>query len=307
MGHYAEQVQKDIDLQTAAIKIDTALCPWCSSDMSLKRTSATHMLYRCINCKSEFIDTDKTCVYDDTYFASYTRRNASSVFSLKKKQFEKMLSVYLGEKICGRILDIGCGIGGLLAAAQSLDVQEAYGIDVSEWAIRQASSLTSNITYITGDVCDILHSKQFPEQYFDAITLTDVLEHVAQPAQLLKNSIRLLKNEGGLLLIIPNVCGASHYLMGRYWHLYQKGHTHFVSAEGLKTWCRKQGYYVCRMRGVWKTLSLGYLVDVLQYVESPLMQRLHGVLRAIIHALHMTQLVIPLPTGEQVLMLKRMS
>ena len=73
-------------------------------------------------------------------------------------------------------LDAGCAIGLLVEALQQNGV-EAYGFDVSEWAIKQMPSRYAR--FVKKD--SILNSKAF-EKKFDLVTCIEVLEHL-QPSE----------------------------------------------------------------------------------------------------------------------------
>lgn len=116
-------------------------------------------------------------------------RNAmTSRFMLFKEQIAK--HVPKG----GRILDIGCGSGTF--AAQSPDY-EWHGID---WDVTPAAGKPINA--ITGNI------EQFPYPYeagsFDAITCSEVAEHVVNPIDMYKEARRLLKRDGDFFLSTPN-------------------------------------------------------------------------------------------------------
>lgn len=94
----------------------------------------------------------------------------------------------------GRILDIGCGSGTF--AAQSPDF-EWHGID---WDVGPAKDNPINA---------IVHNvEQQPYPYeagsFDAITCSEVIEHIFNPIPIYKEVRRLLKRDGTFFLSTPN-------------------------------------------------------------------------------------------------------
>jgi len=76
-----------------------------------------------------------------------------------------------------RVLDIGCGNGAL--DYDVADKAEAYvlGVDKSEANIRQAKERFNHkrVRYITGDVL-----RNIPEDDFDVVILSNVLEHLSE-------------------------------------------------------------------------------------------------------------------------------
>ncbi len=98
----------------------------------------------------------------------------------------------------GRVLDIGCG-GGILAEEFARDGFEVTGVDPApesiETARAHAAASLLRIAYQTGSGEDL----PFAEQSFDIVTCCDVLEHVDDVQQVLREVSRVLK-DGGLFL-----------------------------------------------------------------------------------------------------------
>ncbi len=96
-----------------------------------------------------------------------------------------------------RLLDIGCGNGAQLARMAEMG-WEAYGIDPDAYAVKAAQSIGCHAQ--VGDVRD----QDYPSDFFDAIHLGNVIEHVHQPVEILMECFRILKTGGQLVLSTPN-------------------------------------------------------------------------------------------------------
>ena len=70
------------------------------------------------------------------------------------------------------MLDIGCGIGDLLARLRDEKKCDVYGLDISSEAIERVRSRGMH-----GKVAK-LPSIPYPAGYFDVVTATEVLEHL---------------------------------------------------------------------------------------------------------------------------------
>lgn len=111
------------------------------------------------------------------------------ILSFKEKSSHKRTGL--------RILDAGCGTGGLLDRLRS---NRAYGIDISEEAIKFCKSRKIN-NVIRASVSSIPFSRDF----FDLIISLDVLYHswVKNDIAVLKEFYRVLDRDGILLLNLP--------------------------------------------------------------------------------------------------------
>jgi len=96
----------------------------------------------------------------------------------------------------GRLLDLGCGTGRYLCFMRALG-WKAVGLEPSERAARQASRFGLDVR------CGRLPGEVFPAEYFDAVTLWHVLEHLREPRSTLKEIWRILKPGGELLIGLP--------------------------------------------------------------------------------------------------------
>ena len=98
-----------------------------------------------------------------------------------------------------KILDIGCG-NGWLSTLYRLEGDEVHGIDISELNIEKAKSR---------GVQALLHNVEnglpYNDSFFDIIICVDVLEHLFFPEKIVKETYRVLKNNGILIVGVPNL------------------------------------------------------------------------------------------------------
>ncbi|HEU5237119.1 MAG TPA: class I SAM-dependent methyltransferase [Pyrinomonadaceae bacterium] len=105
-----------------------------------------------------------------------------------------------------QVLDLGCGNGSQLAIPLAGDPRlEIVGIDPDLASINHARELatsTGNVKFICGNV------KEFaPNRHFDVVILSEVLEHLEYPAEMLVTATRLLRRDGVLIVTVPNGYG----------------------------------------------------------------------------------------------------
>lgn len=99
-----------------------------------------------------------------------------------------------------RLLDIGCG-GGLVSEPMARLGAQVTGIDASEANIKTALTHSAEqglrIDYRAGTAEGLLASG---EEKFDVVLNLEVVEHVAEPTQFLKDTASLVK-PGGIMIV----------------------------------------------------------------------------------------------------------
>lgn len=120
----------------------------------------------------------------------------------------RLLSVYQPYK--GKLLDIGAGTGDFLNAANRHG-WDVTGVEPNDKARSIAAAKQLDLQTDT---------KRFAPGSFDAITMWHVLEHVPDPEAQAAELHRLLKDEGVLVVAVPNFRSydAQHY--GTFWAAY---------------------------------------------------------------------------------------
>jgi len=143
----------------------------------------------------------------------------------------------------GRLLDLGCGDGEYLALMQCFG-WSILGVEPDPIAAERARS-QYNIPVIVGT----LEGAHLQEEIFDAVTINHVIEHVPNPIVTLKECHRVLKKNGVLIVMTPNVNSLGHRIFGRYWRgLEPPRHIYLFSPSTLK-WCVEEaGFRVERCR-----------------------------------------------------------
>jgi SAM-dependent methyltransferase len=123
----------------------------------------------------------------------------------------RRLAAALGRTAPGRLLDFGCGSGGLLdwAARQGWSVT---GLDVSADAVEAVrSGLGVRVFHGT------LPHPALPDGSFDVVTMWHALEHVHDPLAVLTAARRLLAPGGRLLIAVPNIASTAFRWFGPSW------------------------------------------------------------------------------------------
>jgi len=101
------------------------------------------------------------------------------------------------EKPGSRLLDVGCGVGQVVARLTEAGF-EAYGVDVSEPNIERARKFSNRCQFYDGK------KLPFPDQHFASVGALNVLEHVDEPEAFIGELVRVAQIGGRIVLSSPN-------------------------------------------------------------------------------------------------------
>jgi SAM-dependent methyltransferase len=136
----------------------------------------------------------------------------------------------------GAMVDLGCWIGFLLAAARERG-WETVGIEPSEFA----SSYARERFGLDVRTADLL-AADLPEGRFQAAVMGDVIEHLPRPGEALDRVARLLAPDGVLSLALPNAGSPLARAMGARWWSVLPTHVHYFTRPSLYTLLRRHGF-----------------------------------------------------------------
>lgn len=163
------------------------------------------------------------------------------LFPIRRREFDAEIRL-LPAVANGRLLDLGCGSGGWLRIMRELGWQ-VEGLDFDENAVKAARE--HGLKVFLGS----LEQQRFPDNTFDAITLSHVIEHVPDPTETLRECLRILKPAGRIVLITPNGASLSHLLFKESWRgLEPPRHLHIFSMEALQQLLVNAGFIQVSVR-----------------------------------------------------------
>lgn len=112
----------------------------------------------------------------------------------------------------GKILDVGCGTGDTIVLLEELG-WDVYGLEIDKKAIVVAKQKgLKNVKY--GGYQDI-HS--YPDNYFDAIRLHHVIEHLPNPHLCSQMIYKKLKPGGEVIMGTPNYMSVTSKIFKKFW------------------------------------------------------------------------------------------
>ncbi|AFZ23690.1 methylase involved in ubiquinone/menaquinone biosynthesis [Cylindrospermum stagnale PCC 7417] len=125
------------------------------------------------------------CLWDEVRATELTRHTMAAILPAKDST----------------ILEIGCGNGG--SATYIDECKEYIGTDLSEVAVSQANiaySKKQNFKFIAMDAMKL----EFEENRFDVVIAREVIEHLPNPIDCIKEAFRVLKSGGIFVVTSPN-------------------------------------------------------------------------------------------------------
>ena len=138
------------------------------------------------------------------------------------------------------VLDVGCSTGdlGRFLGTQGCTVD---GVELDEEAAQMASKILRRVAVVDLDREDLVAAMDGAR--YDCIVFADVLEHLMDPATVLRSAISLLAPDGAIVISVPNVAhGALRLalLQGRWDYratgLLDNTHVRFSLATRSSTW-----------------------------------------------------------------------
>lgn len=237
-------------------------CPICRSRRTYYAFSVpSARVVRCVDCDFLHLNpqpSDETLgrIYGADYFCGAGDPElGKQVEALKTATAELYLDA-LGEAgiRTGRLLEIGCGDGYFLAAAERRGF-EVVGVEYSEHAVARARSrLTRGMVHV-GE----LATAPLAEGSFDVCVLADVIEHVRDPRQFLVTVWSRLAPGGRVLIATPTTDSWSARLMGSRWMEFKTEHISYFNHRSLRSLLWQTGFEAVTFAPGRKILSLDYV------------------------------------------------
>lgn len=180
----------------------------------------------------------------------------------RRKQAQAILKFLSQLKTGGKLLDVGCGPGFLLAEAKAQGWR-VQGVDLSSWA-KDTAMERFGVEVFRGD----LSEAKFHDKSFDTVVMNDVIEHLEDPKACLREVRRVLKNDGVLYLSTPDIDSAWSRLLRAKWWGINKYHLSYFSRETLEKMFYETGFKSVRYGSYPRVFSWDYWVKRLSAYPS---------------------------------------
>lgn len=266
---------------------------------SSRRVAGYLSIVRCARCGLMMTSPRDDDVTLDRIYSELIDRSGEQEDEARSRNLaDELALVGSYRRLPGNLLDVGCGTGLFVCAAQK-GGWEATGVDASAWAVARGGQRCPQARFRTG----LLPEIDFPVGSFDVITLWNVLEHVPRPVETLERIRSWLALDGWLFLSLPNADSHIARLMGKRWGLLLREHLWYFSPATIAALLSRSGFVLANVRPKLVSLSLARILGRLAQhpgAAGPAAGCLSasGVLR---------RLTVRLPIGEMYVVARRSS
>ncbi len=136
------------------------------------------------------------------------------------------------------VLDLGCASGDLARALAERGCR-VRGVEIDPAAAEEARP--DLVQLVVGDLTEIDLEAEFGRESVDVIVLGDVLEHLADPVDVVRRALPVLRPDGEVIISVPNVAHGSlrlALLQGRWRYtptgLLDSTHLRFFTRESFQ-------------------------------------------------------------------------
>jgi len=214
----------------------------------------SHRINECKICGLIYVNPrlnndDIASLYDKDYFhgAGFDKsvnyyRDYEAKNPLDEKECLRRLDDINQHIKTGKLLDIGCAFGYFLDVAYQKG-WDVYGAEISSYPGNAAKKRYGEKIFI-----GTLEKSLFSDNYFDVITMIEVIEHFTDPLHILKEARKKLKQGGLLYIQTGNIQSLPARLQGKKWnYLILPGHIYYFSPRTIKMMLESAGFKVLRI------------------------------------------------------------
>lgn len=170
-------------------------------------------------------------------------------FKNRKEEIERHIKT-------GKLLDIGCGRGFFLVNFINTNI-DYLGIEPRKQVCEEAEKRVGKNKIF----CNTLKEANFPDSHFDIVTMLNLIEHLPNPKENLKEVNRVIKKGGLLFIETPNADSFFAKILGKRWHAFlEREHHYFFTKITLKRILTDTGFTIKKIRTGNKLFSIRYLL-----------------------------------------------
>ena len=227
----------------------------CKADIRpLASTGAGSQYLQCQQCGLAFVPMPQSSsVHEPQYVEDFTSPVAyyQRTAKVDRLTFRRRLQLLAGlQPERGRLLDVGCSMGTLMGVAQELGWQ-VEGVEPNPKAANLAKEQGFKVHegFLTPSLAQKLSGD------YQCVVMSDVIEHLADPAEAIGLAKELLASAGLLLLSTPNL--ESFFCMK--FQLKPMEHLFLFNFNNLRLFLEKEGLEIDRLEKTSRRRALGQL------------------------------------------------
>ena len=228
-------------------KISCPVCDGNSFENLFKKNN--EQFVRCNNCSLVLINprplvTHVLDTYDDDYSQIYANKAGKKLKRIKR-WVDRVIKTRGNN---GNWLDIGCSVGFVAKVANESGF-EAYGVDVQDWGIKYGKTQLG----LRQLSCGQLEDQKYNDNFFDVISMYDVIEHVPNLDTFMPELKRILAKDGLIDIITPDI---GHWRtpknLSTWNEIKPSEHLYYFSKNTLSMLLDKHGLKIRAKRFHWK-------------------------------------------------------
>ncbi len=159
------------------------------------------------------------------------------------------------------ILEFGPASGRLTRYLKEEKKCDMYIVELDEEAGKIAAQSAKD--YVIGDIQDYVWVEKFADIQFDYILFADVLEHLTEAANVVREAAKLLKSTGQICLSVPNIAHNSviiDMINNKFEYkatgIMDNTHVHFYTKDSLDLFVKECGLYIEKRFGTYTQVGL---------------------------------------------------
>jgi len=197
-------------MSEVSTNLSERVCPACEQQAAFSRGQKNNFeVFSCRTYATLYAVENASSNQREDY-DSYSTPENLTVPAFINRRLDEIVSTFEPYRKNNRLLDVGFGAGSFLEAAARSNWQ-ALGVEVSQTAVEHVRERGFEV------FCGELGKAAYPDDYFDVIIASEVLEHVPYPRALLEEIVRVLRPGGLLWATTPHGRGISAMLLGLGW------------------------------------------------------------------------------------------